>query len=503
MSMIQVEHLSFCYDRGIEPVFEDVSFVVDTDWKLGLTGRNGRVKTTLLKLLAGEYEYGGSIRASVEMEYFPFSVQHMQANVIEVIEEADPSYELWKVCRELTCLDMDPEILYRPFDTLSGGEQTRVMLAALFARENAFLLIDEPTNHLDMEARESLMRYLRGKKGFILVSHDRYFLDGCVDHILAINRRDMEVVRGDFTTWEAEKAKKDAFELGENERLKKDIRRLEAAAARTERWSAAVEKTKKGAGAGGLKPDRGFVGHRAAKMMKRSKNIESRMQSAAEEKRRLLKNVETAEELKICPLIHHKRRLVQMEDVALSYGERTVLEKWSMHIDQGERVLLAGGNGSGKSTVLRAILEAASGEDTCLAGGRIDLAPGLVLSYVPQDPGGLSGNLRDLARERGMDLTLFMALLRKMDFSRTQFEKPMEDYSLGQKKKVLLAASLSQQAHLYIWDEPMNYIDIFSRGQIAGLIQKYSPTMLLVEHDRAFAESVSTRRIYLSSRSSD
>ena len=100
MSMIQVEHLSFCYDRGIEPVFEDVSFVVDTDWKLGLTGRNGRGKTTLLKLLAGEYEYGGSIRASVEMEYFPFSVQHMQANVIEVIEEADPSYELWKVCRE-------------------------------------------------------------------------------------------------------------------------------------------------------------------------------------------------------------------------------------------------------------------------------------------------------------------------------------------------------------------------------------------------------------------
>ena len=240
MSMIQVEHLTFCYDGGIEPVFEDVSFVIDTDWKLGLTGRNGRGKTTLLKLLAGEYEYSGSIRASVEMDCFPFPVGNMSANVIDVIEEADPSCELWKVCRELTCLDMDPEILYRPFTTLSGGEQTRVMLAALFARENAFLLIDEPTNHLDMEARERLMGYLRGKKGFILVSHDRYFLDGCVDHILAINRRNMEVVRGNFTTWQEEKAKKDAFELGENERLKKDIRRLEAAAARTERWSEAV-----------------------------------------------------------------------------------------------------------------------------------------------------------------------------------------------------------------------------------------------------------------------
>ena len=503
MSMIQVEHLTFCYDGGIEPVFEDVSFVIDTDWKLGLTGRNGRGKTTLLKLLAGEYEYSGSIRASVEMDCFPFPVGNMSANVIDVIEEADPSYELWKVCRELTCLDMAPEILYRPFTTLSGGEQTRVMLAALFARENAFLLIDEPTNHLDMEARERLMGYLQGKKGFILVSHDRYFLDGCVDHILAINRRNMEVVRGNFTTWEAEKAKKDAFELGENERLKKDIRRLEAAAARTESWSETVEKTKKGVRIGGLRPDRGAIGHKAAKLMKRSKNMESRMRTAAEEKRKLLKNVETAEELKICPLVHHKKRLVQLEDVTLSYGVRAVLEGWSMNIDRGERVLLAGGNGSGKSTVIRAILSAASGEDACLAGGRIDLAPGLVLSYVPQDPGGLSGNLRDFARERGLDLTLFMALLRKMDFSRLQFEKPMEDYSLGQKKKVLLAASLSRQAHLYIWDEPMNYIDIFSRDQIAGLIQKYSPTMLLVEHDRAFAEEVSTRRIRLSSRSSD
>lgn len=503
MSMIQVEHLTFCYDGGIEPVFEDVSFVIDTDWKLGLTGRNGRGKTTLLKLLAGEYEYSGSIRASVEMDCFPFPVGNMSANVIDVIEEADPSYELWKVCRELTCLDMAPEILYRPFTTLSGGEQTRVMLAALFARENAFLLIDEPTNHLDMEARERLMGYLQGKKGFILVSHDRYFLDGCVDHILAINRRNMEVVRGNFTTWQEEKAKKDAFELGENERLKKDIRRLEAAAARTESWSETVEKTKKGVRIGGLKPDRGAIGHKAAKLMKRSKNMESRMRTAAEEKRKLLKNVETVEELKICPLVHHKKRLVQLEDVTLSYGVRAVLEGWSMHIDRGERVLLAGGNGSGKSTVIRAILSAASGEDACLAGGRIDLAPGLVLSYVPRDPGGLSGNLRDFARERGLDLTLFMALLRKMDFSRLQFEKPMEDYSLGQKKKVLLAASLSRQAHLYIWDEPMNYIDIFSRDQIAGLIQKYSPTMLLVEHDRAFAEEVSTRRIRLSSRSSD
>ena len=199
MSMIQVSHLTFCYEGGMEPVFEDVSFRIDTDWKLGLTGRNGRGKTTLLKLLMGAYEYTGSIQGDVQMEYFPVPVKDGSRDVIEVLEEADPSCELWKICRELTCLDMDPGILYRPFDSLSGGEQTRVMMAGLFARENAFLLIDEPTNHLDMEARESSDALSAGKER--LYPRDPMtgiFLDGCVDHILSINRSDIEVIRGNL-----------------------------------------------------------------------------------------------------------------------------------------------------------------------------------------------------------------------------------------------------------------------------------------------------------------
>jgi lincosamide and streptogramin A transport system ATP-binding/permease protein len=116
---------------------------------------------------------------------------------------------------------------------------------------------------------------------------------------------------------------------------------------------------------------------------------------------------------------------------------------------------------------------------------------------VPQDASFLAGDLDSYAVEHGIDITLFRAILRKLDFARVQFEKDMRDYSAGQKKKVLLARSLCEQAHLYVWDEPLNYIDVLSRVQIEELIQAYHPTMVFVEHDRAFCENVATKVLKL------
>ena len=153
MSRISVNDLTFYYDGSYDTIFDHVSFEIDTDWKLGFIGRNGRGKTTFLNLLLGKYEYRGSIQASVTFDYFPFQIEEekRQENTIDIIEMLDPEYELWKICRELSLLRMDAEILYRPFSTLSNGEQTKVMLAMLFSKEHNFLLIDEPTNHLDMD----------------------------------------------------------------------------------------------------------------------------------------------------------------------------------------------------------------------------------------------------------------------------------------------------------------------------------------------------------------
>lgn len=488
MSMIKVENLSFCYPGSYDNIFENTSFVIDTDWKLGFVGRNGRGKTTLLKLLMGEYEYSGKLLASVRFDYFPYPVQDKALLTNEIFAQIAPGAEDWELMRELSNLEVEADVLYRPFDTLSNGEQTKVLLAALFCNEGHFLLIDEPTNHLDARARELVSAYLKKKKGFILVSHDRSFLDGCVDHILSINRANIEVQSGNFSSWFNNFQNQQELELAKNEQLKRDIGRLRQAARRSAAWSDRVEASKFGSGA----PDRGFVGHKAAKMMKRSKTIEARQQQAIGQKSSLLKNLETTESLKLFPLSYHSETLITAADLVLSYDNRAVCPPLSFSIKRGERLALDGKNGSGKSSLLKLM----TGENIQYSG-TLQISSGLVISYVPQDTRHLRGTLSAFAEQHELDESLFKAILRKMGLEQTQFDKDIREFSEGQKKKVLIAMSLCQRAHLYIWDEPLNYIDIYSRMQIEQLIKDFSPTMIFVEHDKAFREDIATGSIRL------
>lgn len=492
MSLIHVTNLTFAYDGSYDNIFENVSFQLDTDWKLGFTGRNGRGKTTFLNLLLGKYEYSGKISAQVQFEYFPFPVENKEYLTMDVISEIVPDLVQWEFMRELSLLKVSDDVLYRPFDTLSNGEQTKVLLAALFLMENRFLLIDEPTNHLDMEARKLVSDYLRTKSGFILVSHDRAFLDNCVDHMLSINKTHIDIQKGNFSDWWENKQRQDQYELGENEKLKKDIKRLSEAAKRTSHWSDEVEKTKNGTRNSGSKVDKGYIGHKAAKMMKRSKSMEQRQQSAIDEKSMLLKNVESSESLKISQLPYHTNQLVQLEHVSVYYGDKQACSDISFTIEQGERIALSGKNGSGKSSIIKLIC----GEDLTYTG-TFRKGSQLKISYVSQDTSHLQGSLTDYARDNGIDESLFKAILRKLDFSRLQFEKDISAFSGGQKKKVLIAKSLCEKVHLHIWDEPLNFIDVISRMQIEELLLEYSPTILFVEHDSEFCENIATKIVEL------
>ena len=488
MSLINVTNLTFAYDGSYENIFENVSFQLDTNWKLGFTGRNGRGKTTFLNLLLGKYEYRGSISTSVAFSYFPYHVTDQSILAIDAVEAMYPEYEYWRLAREMAKLQLDDAVLYRPYETLSNGEQTKLQLAVLFSKENHFLLIDEPTNHLDIRGRELVSRYLNSKKGFILVSHDRAFLDGCVDHILSINKANIEVCRGNFSTWYENKQRQDAFELSENEKLKREIRRLEGTAREKAAWSDRAEATK----IGNHVFDRGYVGHKAEKMMARSKAIEKRQNAAIEEKSKLLKNIERSDTLKIFQTPFHTKRLTQLKDVTIDYGDGAVCENISFSIQMGDRIALQGANGSGKSSIIKLLC----GQEIPYTG-QLWLGNGLKISYVNQDTSGLQGKLTDFARDSGIDESLFLAMLAKLDVPKAQMEKDMSSLSAGQKKKVLLAKSICEPMHLHIWDEPMNYIDVISRMQIEELLLEYQPTILFVEHDKAFCDNVATKVVKL------
>ncbi len=508
MAQIQVTDLTFSYDGSADDVLKEVTFNIDTDWKLGLIGRNGKGKTTLLNLFMGRYDYRGSIKACTRFDYFPYQVADpdLKKNAADLVGVWKPQTEIWQVLIRMNELKMDPECLYRPFGTLSFGERTRVMLAVLFAAENEFLLIDEPTNHLDTEAREIVKEFLASKKGFILVSHDRDLLDKVCDHVLVLNRSTVEVQTGNFSSWWENKEKKDAFQRAENEKHLKEIGKLKAAADRSSRWADKNERSKIG-----FDPEkehdrsiatRSFIGAKTKKMQARVKSYERRIDREIGEKEGLLQDIEKVSELRIEPLRFHKEVLVNANDLSLRYegAERELFSGLRFQIKRGERVVLSGENGCGKSSILKAILQKADhraqeADPGLLISGDLEAASGMTISFVNQDTSFLRGSLRKYCKEKGLSESLFLAVLRQMDLGREQFAKNMEDFSEGQKKKVLIAASLITPAHLYIWDEPLNFIDVFSRIQIENLIMQHKPTMLLVEHDIRFQEKVASKVI--------
>ncbi|MDE6619344.1 MAG: ATP-binding cassette domain-containing protein, partial [Lachnospiraceae bacterium] len=358
------------------------------------------------------------------------------------------------------------------------------------------------------------------KKGYIIVSHDRDLLDACVDHVLALNRKTIEVQSGNFSSWWENKKRKDAFSLSENEKHKKEISKLNKASRRVRQWADRNEQTKIGfdpvAEHDRFIDTRAHIGAKTKKMQSRVKQMEERIDREIEEKEGLLQDIENVADLKLFSLKHHKEVLLTVREYGLIYPDARipVLQNLNMELRQGERVFLNGKNGCGKSSLIKAVLKKAVTADSadrsnlCLENdylkrfspdesGEMKVVSGLSVSYVSQSTSYLKGTIQEFCGQQELDESLFCAILRQLDMDRVQFAKNMEDFSEGQKKKVLIAASLLTPAHLYIWDEPLNYIDVFSRMQIEKLILSYHPTMLVVEHDVRFREKIATKVIDL------
>ena len=494
MSTIQISNLTFGYDSTPQTLFEDLNLTLDTTWKLGLIGRNGKGKSTFLRLMAGQESFLGSIQAQVEFEYYPPRLSNPNQLPIEVFHTLCPFQEDWEFLSELNQLDakLVNEVYTQPFSSFSQGEQGKMLMASLFCKPKTFLLLDEPETSLDYEGRQTLVEYLKGKQGFILVSHDRLVLDELVDHILCIEEDGMILQAGNYSSWQANQEAKVHALRQKNESLHREIERLKQASDQTKNWAQKAERQKKQAprpkGQAKEFIDRGFQGHKAAKVMKRSKFLQKRQEKALEEKKGLLKAIETSEELKMPVLSSPYRTLLSLEKVQVIYEEkeRSLVPHTpiSFSLHPKERLALSGLNGAGKSSIFKAIQGLVSYQGTIIKPER------LICSIVQQDVSDLKGSFQDFVQVKQIDQTLFMTVLRKLGFERQAFGQDLSALSLGQKKKVAIAASLCQPAHLYIWDEPLTHLDPMSRQQIEEMISRNEATILCIEHDERFLQAI-------------
>ena len=486
MPLIDIKDLSFGYDGSETDLFENIDIRIDTSWRLALAGRNGRGKTTFLKLLRGELPYKGTITGVPKTALFPSS--------------EDYDIEDWRVRKELNILGADPDIMYRSPDTLSGGERTKLMLSQLFAMEGVYPLIDEPTNHLDRHGREVVARYLSTKEGFILISHDREFLDRCTDHTLVITRTGIELVAASYSSWWENNEQRMANEHARNDQLRKEIDSIESAMKKNASWAGKAESFKNRSNAPSKVAEdhfrRAYEAKKASKLMSLSKNLQNRSEKKIEEKRSLLRDEEKSQKLKLTGSEHHSRTYVRLKDVSLFRWGETVCSGIDLEIQRGSKISLEGYNGCGKSTLIK--LLAGIGEECGItAAGDIYIAPMLKISYVGQDTSSICGSLYDIAVSRGCDKTQFSTILIKMGFTKEMLYRDIDTLSLGQKKFVMIAMSLCEKADLYLWDEPLNYIDVYMREEIERLVKDSNITMLFVEHDARFASTVADGEIDL------
>lgn len=521
MAQISINHLSFTYKQYVNPIFQDISLQFDTDWRLGLIGRNGRGKTTLLKLLSGGLAPDrGSISKPVSMELFPYDFDLSYENALDVVlenigglksmeiemesllsqgEEALSRYgdvltrylaldgygAQSRILKELALFQMDEALLKRPFSSLSGGEQTRLLLLALFLRPNPFVLMDEPTNHLDIAGRQALLKYLQKKQGFILVSHDRALLDGAADHIMSINKTDITIEKGNYTTFKTSMELKETYELRTRERLQREVEHLEKLAQDKRQWSGRVEGKRYPFASNA----RGFDS-RSAALMRHAKTAERKAEKNLAEKKTLLANMEKPQRLHFVQE-EAAGSLVSLNGVCFAYGESEVLRDVTFSVQSGDIIWIRGQNGTGKSTLLRLI----AGE-LAPSKGVIARRGGLRISYAAQQGLCETGMLQDLFHSReAYGRCLQIAGL--FDLTRGHLSRPVETLSSGEQKKLAIARALATDNQLLLMDEPLNFMDILFREQFFSAVKACAPTMLFVEHDEWFSSGVATSVITL------
>lgn len=470
MPLITLRSVYFHYDSTFKEIFTGLDLAIDTSWKTGIVGRNGCGKTTLLRLISGSLEpVNGSINVPVKTAYFPYSLPDESLFVFSVIKNSIAPYSAWEkemnsllengdgasierynevldiysesggyeidglIEKEGRKMGLDRDFMERDFSNLNSGEKTRCMIVALFLKSNSLPLLDEPANHLDMKGREKLGEYLAKQKGFILVSHDRYFLDICLDHTIAIEKAGVSICKGNYSRWKENRDRIEAYEIRRNKNIKSELVHLKESAEKRRNWSHASEKEKTGKAGHSGSIDKGYLSAVSSRIMKRAVVMENRMDRMIGEKKKLLKNLEKKRHLKLDRIESCPDLLLLADHISAGYGEKPVIRDISLTIRQNDRLAVIGGNGSGKTTLLKSMM----GKIPVLSGN-VYIPGHIKLEILSQNPEWTDSYLADRLEMEGIDPVKFRNIAASMGISGDISGKKIDDFSDGERKKIEL-----------------------------------------------------------------
>jgi ATP-binding cassette, subfamily F, member 3 len=514
-------------------VLQDVSLTVYPRDRISLVGENGAGKTSIFRMLKGrlapdsgevslsrgmrvgylEQDFAGMgedpKRTCMEVALEPFwplielekRIEILASELGESGDERTPElladlgeaqqrlevsggYEFRsKTQSALTGLGLPEALWDRKVLELSAGQRVRLALARLLLEDHDLILFDEPTNHLDVSAREWLEWHLAGMDtAYVVASHDRRFLDAVSSKVAHLDRGKLTLYPGDYTAFRRQLRQAEEEGWRRYEKCRKLAKKLQRQAQDYQRWSEAGEKQKRGAA------DKGFVGHKAAKVMKRSLVARRRMEEAVENAR--TEKPFEKDAVKIEFGSSQARSLVRAENLVVGYAkERPLTRELSFDLWSGDRLAVLGPNGCGKTALLRTAL----GEIPPLRGD-IRLAPSSKVGYFDQDNRLVSPNVTALQAVLGTghDETLVRTVMGRMGVRRGTVNKKVAKLSSGERAKVLLAGIILGDNNLLVLDEPTNYLDIETQDVLLEALGDFPGGILFVSHDRYFVEELAT-----------
>jgi ATP-binding cassette subfamily F protein 3 len=509
---IQVEGVVKSFEIG-KNILDGLSFKIDQGERVGLLGRNGAGKTTLFKIMTGEMDCdegtvvigsGRRIGLISQIPVYPegytvenvlrtaFSRLHALAEEMESLTvrmaagESAPAllkrygslsekFEMFggydtdvAVDKVANGLSISREMRGQLFDSLSGGEKTRVNLGRLILEDTDILLLDEPTNHLDLHATEWLEEYVNRFKGTVVViSHDRYFLDRIVTRVIEIADGRAEFYSGNYSFYAVEKERRFQERMKQYQKEQAKIEQLTEAADRLKLWA--------------------FMGNDA--LYKRAFSMEKRIErmrttDKPTQKRKMDARFNATE--------FRGDEVLVLRGVTKSFGEKHLFSDISLKVEGGDRIALIGDNGTGKSTLIKMIMDEEYPDD-----GRIKLGPAIRTAYLPQvihfdhPDWNLVENM--MAARRGMTAQSARNRLASYDFRGEDVFKPVSVLSGGEMSRLRLCMLMDEEINFLILDEPTNHLDIDSREWIEEAVEAYDGSLLFVSHDRYFINRFATR----------